>query len=98
MSSPDTRNALTGDDQFDDFEQTVQKISHTMAQMPTKALGMTKQLLNAAMSNTLTAQLDLESELQIKERERRKNKESKLYKDGKAKWHYIQIIKWIYSC
>lgn len=28
MSSPETRNALTGDDQFDDFEQTCQEINN----------------------------------------------------------------------
>ena len=31
MSSPDTRNALTGDDQFDDFEQTCRDINNDMS-------------------------------------------------------------------
>ena len=31
MSSPDTRNALTGDDQFDDFEQTCAAINDDMS-------------------------------------------------------------------
>lgn len=47
------------------FQDEVQKIAITLAQMPTKALGMTKQLLNASMSNTLEEQLALESKLQI---------------------------------
>ena len=33
--------------------------------MPTKALGLTKRLLNQSLTNDLTAQLDLESKLQI---------------------------------
>ena len=36
-----------------------------LAQMPTKALGMTKRLLNASMTNDLNAQLKMEGELQI---------------------------------
>ncbi len=31
MSSPDTRNALTGDDQFDDFEQTCAAVNDDMS-------------------------------------------------------------------
>lgn len=50
---------------LEEFEDEVQKIAITLAQMPTKALGMTKQLLNASMSNTLEEQLALESKLQI---------------------------------
>jgi 2-(1,2-epoxy-1,2-dihydrophenyl)acetyl-CoA isomerase len=50
---------------LEDFDAEVQKIASTLAQMPTKALGMTKQLLNASMSNTLEDQLALESKLQI---------------------------------
>jgi len=37
----------------------------TLAQMPTKALGMTKRLLNVSMTNDLNAQLELEGKLQI---------------------------------
>ena len=47
------------------FNETVDKIALTLANMPTKALGFTKQLLNASMSNTLEEQLALESKLQI---------------------------------
>ena len=36
-----------------------------MAQLPTKALGLTKKLLNASFNNTLEQQLALESKLQI---------------------------------
>lgn len=36
-----------------------------LAQMPTKALGMTKRLLNASMTNDLESQLSMEGELQI---------------------------------
>ncbi|MFT5751902.1 MAG: 2-(1,2-epoxy-1,2-dihydrophenyl)acetyl-CoA isomerase [Flavobacteriales bacterium] len=50
---------------LEDFEVEVQAIAGRLAQMPTKALGMTKQLLNTSMSNTLEAQLTLESKLQI---------------------------------
>lgn len=49
----------------DEFEETVQKIAIKMANMPTKALGMIKQLLNKSMTNDLSAQLALESKLQI---------------------------------
>lgn len=41
-----------------------EKLAHTLAQMPTKGLGLTKKLLNASMDNNLTQQLDLEGDLQ----------------------------------
>lgn len=50
---------------LEDFEGVVNTTASTLAQMPTKALGMTKQLLNESMNNTLTQQLALESKLQI---------------------------------
>jgi len=50
---------------LEDFQTEIDKIGVTLAQMPTKALGMTKQLLNASMSNELEDQLALESKLQI---------------------------------
>ena len=50
---------------LEDFAIEVQKIAGGLAQMPTKALGMTKRLLNESMSNTLEQQLELESKLQI---------------------------------
>ncbi|RDK83807.1 enoyl-CoA hydratase-related protein [Marinirhabdus gelatinilytica] len=49
----------------EDFTSEISKISETLAQMPTKALGMTKRLLNESMTNSLKEQLDLEGKLQI---------------------------------
>ncbi|WNM19093.1 enoyl-CoA hydratase-related protein [Flavobacterium capsici] len=47
------------------FEEEVKSLAETLANMPTKALGLTKRLLNQSMTNDLVAQLDLESDLQI---------------------------------
>ena len=47
------------------FEDEVMTLASTLAQMPTKALGLTKRLLNQSMTNNLNEQLDLESDLQI---------------------------------
>jgi 2-(1,2-epoxy-1,2-dihydrophenyl)acetyl-CoA isomerase len=47
------------------FEEEVMKLATTLANMPTKALGLTKRLLNQSMSNNLEQQLALESDLQI---------------------------------
>ncbi len=47
------------------FDEEVQALAMTLAQMPTKALGLTKRLLNQSMNNTLEQQLALESNLQI---------------------------------
>ncbi len=47
------------------FEDQVFKLAHKVAQMPTKALGLTKRLLNQSMVNTLDQQLAMESDLQI---------------------------------
>jgi 2-(1,2-epoxy-1,2-dihydrophenyl)acetyl-CoA isomerase len=49
----------------EDFEATISKLSHKLSKMPTKALGMIKELFNASMTNTLSEQLQLESEYQI---------------------------------
>lgn len=49
----------------EDFNAEVMVLAETMAAMPTKALGMTKRLLNQSLSNDLNAQLGLESKLQI---------------------------------
>ncbi len=54
----------------DTFEEEVSKLASKLAQMPTKALGLTKRLLNQSMVNTLQEQLDLESDLQIESAER----------------------------
>ncbi len=50
---------------LDDFQTEINTVATTLAQMPTKALGMTKRLLNESMNNTLEQQLALESKLQI---------------------------------
>ncbi len=47
------------------FEEEIQKIATTLANMPTKAIGLTKKLLNESLSNNLQQQLALESDLQI---------------------------------
>ncbi|MBW2938847.1 enoyl-CoA hydratase/isomerase family protein [Aureisphaera sp. CAU 1614] len=47
------------------FEEEVHKVATTLSKMPTKALGMTKRLLNKSMTNTLEDQLDMEGKLQI---------------------------------
>jgi 2-(1,2-epoxy-1,2-dihydrophenyl)acetyl-CoA isomerase len=49
----------------EEFETEVRKLAETMAKMPTRALGMTKRLLNRSLSNDLNTQLELESKLQI---------------------------------
>ncbi|MDP4828356.1 MAG: enoyl-CoA hydratase-related protein, partial [Flavobacteriales bacterium] len=48
----------------DDFEEAISRMSTQLANMPTKALGMTKRAFNMAFENDLNAQLDLEGELQ----------------------------------
>jgi len=47
------------------FEEEVQKLATTLAQMPTHALALTKKLLNQSMINNLQQQLAMESTLQI---------------------------------
>jgi 2-(1,2-epoxy-1,2-dihydrophenyl)acetyl-CoA isomerase len=47
------------------FEQETKKMAATLAQMPTKGLGLTKRLINETWNNTLEQQLDLEKELQV---------------------------------
>ncbi len=47
------------------FEEEVRTLATTLANMPTKALGLTKRLLNQSMNNNLEQQLALESDLQI---------------------------------
>ncbi len=49
----------------ENFSEEVNNIANTMANMPTKALGLTKRLLNQSLQNTLEEQLNLESKLQI---------------------------------
>lgn len=47
------------------FDEEVQKLAHTLSEMPTHALALTKQLLNQSMMNNLDEQLSLESKMQI---------------------------------
>lgn len=47
------------------FQDEVMSLASTLAQMPTKAIGLTKRLLNQSMNNTLEQQLIVESDLQI---------------------------------
>ncbi len=49
----------------ENFSEEVNTIANTLANMPTKALGLTKRLLNNSMKNSLDEQLNLESKLQI---------------------------------
>ncbi|MEZ4792724.1 MAG: enoyl-CoA hydratase-related protein [Gelidibacter sp.] len=50
---------------LENFEDEVEKLALKLANMPTKALGMIKELYNKSMTNDLEAQLALESKLQI---------------------------------
>ncbi len=47
------------------FENEVFKMATTLANMPAKALGLTKRLMNQSLTNNLEQQLQLESDLQI---------------------------------
>ncbi|EDM43591.1 enoyl-CoA hydratase [unidentified eubacterium SCB49] len=49
----------------DSLMEEVNATALKLASMPTKALGMTKRLLNQSMTNDLDTQLDLEGKLQI---------------------------------
>lgn len=49
----------------DEFEDEVEALGNKLANMPTKALGMIKQLMNQSMSNGLISQLQMESKFQI---------------------------------
>lgn len=50
----------------EEFREEARKLAEKLAQMPTKALAQTKELLNLSYQNSLSAQLDLEGEYQIK--------------------------------
>ncbi len=47
------------------FDDEVLKMATKLANMPTKALGLTKRLMNNSLTNNLEQQLQLESDLQI---------------------------------
>lgn len=48
----------------ENLENTGLTLTQTLANMPTKAIGLTKRALNASATNTLTQQLQLEDDLQ----------------------------------
>ncbi len=50
---------------LENFEEDVSKLAVKLANMPTKALGLIKELFNKSLTNTLENQLALESKLQI---------------------------------
>ena len=62
----------------EEFEETIQNTAITLAKMPTKALGMTKRLINYDMTNDLDEQLYNEGKLQIEAAE------SEDYREGVA--------------
>ena len=49
----------------DNLSQEVSNVAFILSNMPTKALGLTKRLLNKSLENSLENQLDLEGKLQI---------------------------------
>ena len=49
----------------ENFQNFVAELASRLAQMPTKALGMTKKLINAGFNNTFDQQLDLEGKYQV---------------------------------
>jgi len=50
---------------LEQFNEEIEKLALKLANMPTKALGMIKELFNKSMTNTLEEQLDMESKYQI---------------------------------
>lgn len=50
---------------LENFEEEVLKLALKLANMPTKALGMIKEMFNKSMTNTLEEQLAMESKYQI---------------------------------
>lgn len=49
----------------DMFEAESKKMAQTLAQMPTKGIGLTKRLLNQTFTNDLEAQLEMEKDVQV---------------------------------
>lgn len=49
----------------EEFQATIDKLAVKLANMPTKALGMIKELFNKSMTNSLQEQLEMESKYQI---------------------------------
>jgi len=49
----------------DSFEADSKKLAQTLANMPTKGLGLTKRLLNQSYSNSLEEQVEMEKQVQV---------------------------------
>lgn len=49
----------------DEFDTEIEKTAMKLSKLPTKGLALTKEAFNASFVNTLEAQLDVESKLQI---------------------------------
>jgi 2-(1,2-epoxy-1,2-dihydrophenyl)acetyl-CoA isomerase len=49
----------------DSFQEAAKKMALQIAKMPTRALGLTKKLLNESWNNTLDEQLEQEKKLQV---------------------------------
>lgn len=49
----------------ENFDEEVRKLAQTLAQMPTKGIGLTKRAVNESWNNSLSEQLKREEELQI---------------------------------
>ncbi|WP_299366579.1 enoyl-CoA hydratase-related protein [Winogradskyella sp.] len=63
---------------LESFNDEIERLALKLANMPTKALGMIKELFNKSMTNTLEEQLDMESKYQIEAAQ------SEDYKEGVA--------------
>lgn len=50
---------------LEEFSATILQLAQKLSKMPTKALGMIKDLFNASMTNSLSQQLAMESQYQI---------------------------------
>ena len=48
----------------ENYEEEIRKMAHSLAQMPTKGIGLTKRAVNQSWNNSLQQQLILEEELQ----------------------------------
>ena len=60
------------------FKEEITELAEKLAKMPTKALGLTKKVLNQSLTNDLESQLALESKHQIEA------SESEDYREGVA--------------
>lgn len=49
----------------EEFENATKQVAHTLAQMPTRGIGLTKRLFNMSYNNTLDEQLEMEKRFQV---------------------------------